>query len=107
VLGKRTSVNLYLSEVRGRNFVKIVDNGFGIPDCIRETLFEPFVTKNKHNGAGLGLALVSDTAKAHGGSIYVEESVRGRTLFTLTLPGERPGDLQSANTRSDLVSWIG
>jgi AraC-like DNA-binding protein/anti-sigma regulatory factor (Ser/Thr protein kinase) len=98
----KPSVNIYLSEERGRIFVKIVDNGPGIPDCIRETLFDPFVTKNKHNGTGLGLALASDTAKAHGGSIYVEESVRGRTVFTLTFPGERPGDLQSANTRSDL-----
>jgi signal transduction histidine kinase len=90
----KPSVNIYLSEERGRIFVKIVDNGPGIPDCIRETLFDPFVTKNKHNG--LGLALASDTAKAHGGSIYVEESVRGRTVFTLTFPGERPGDLQLA-----------
>ena len=103
----KPSVNIYLSEERGRIFVKIVDNGPGMPDCIRETLFDPFVTKNKRNGTGLGLALASDTAKAHGGSIYVEESVRGRTVFTLTLPGERPVDLQSANTRSDLVSWIG
>ena len=92
----KPSVNICLSEERGRIFVKIVDNGPGIPDCIRETLFNPFVTKNKRNGTGLGLALASDTAKAHGGSIYVEESVRGRTVFTLTFPGERPGDLQLA-----------
>ena len=92
----KPSVNIYLSEERGRIFVKIVDNGPGIPDCIRETLFDPFVTKNKRNGTGLGLAFAADTAKAHGGSIYVEESVRGRTVFTLTFPGERPGDLQLA-----------
>ena len=89
----KPSVNIYLSEERGRIFVKIVDNGPGIPDCIRDTLFDPFVTKNKRNGTGLGLALASDTAKAHGGSIYVEESVRGRTVFTLTFPRDRPVDL--------------
>ena len=53
----KPGVNIYLSEERGRIFVKIVDNGPGIPDCIRETLFDPFVTKNKRNGTGLGLAL--------------------------------------------------
>jgi signal transduction histidine kinase len=100
-------VDLYLSEERGRIFVKIVDNGPGVPDCIRETLFDPFVTKNKRNGTGLGLALVSDTAKAHGGSIYVEESVRGRTVFTLTFPAERPDDLELAEHGVDPISRIG
>jgi signal transduction histidine kinase len=88
------SVYIYLSEEEGQIFIKIVDNGPGVPNCIRETLFDPFVTKNKHNGSGLGLALASDTAKAHGGSVYVEESVRGRTVFTLTFPAERPVDLE-------------
>jgi signal transduction histidine kinase len=88
------SVSIHLSEEEGQIFVKIADNGPGVPDCIRETLFDPFVTTNKHNGTGLGLALASDTAKAHGGSIYVEESARGRTVFTLTFPAERPVDLE-------------
>jgi signal transduction histidine kinase len=83
-------VYVYDLEEEGQILVKIVDNGPGVPTGIRETLFDPFVTQDKHNGTGLGLALALDTAKAHGGSVYVEESARGRTVFTLTLPAERP-----------------
>jgi signal transduction histidine kinase len=101
------SVFIYLSEEEGRIFVKVVDNGPGIPHCIRETLFDPFVTKNKHNGTGLGLALASDTIKAHGGSIYVEESVRGRTVFTLTFPAERPVALELPEHGFDPIFRIG
>jgi signal transduction histidine kinase len=95
------SVYIHVSEEEGQIFVKIADNGPGVPECIRDTLFDPFVTTNKHNGTGLGLALASDTAKAHGGSIYVEESVRGRTVFTLTFPAERPVDLELPEHRFD------
>lgn len=87
------NVCIYLLEEEEQIFVKIVDNGPGVPACIRETLFKPFVSKDKRNGTGLGLALALETAKAHGGSIYIEESARGRTVFTLRLPIEMPIDL--------------
>jgi signal transduction histidine kinase len=80
------NVCIYVSEDEGQIFVKIVDNGPGVPDCIRDTLFKPFVTKNKHNGTGLGLALALDIANAHGGAIFLEESAPGKTVFTLRLP---------------------
>jgi signal transduction histidine kinase len=86
------NVCISLLEEQGQIFVKVIDNGPGVPDCIRDTLFRPFVTKNKHNGTGLGLALALDTAKAHGGAVFLEESARGRTVFTLWLPVERPSD---------------
>ena len=90
-VNSRYQPNVHIDQLEegGLIFVKIVDNGPGIPASIRDTLFEPFVTEHKHNGTGLGLALALDTAKAHGGSIYVEESERGRTVFTLALPAQR------------------
>ena len=65
-------------------FVVVRDNGPGIPDDIRDHLFEPFVT-SKSSGTGLGLALVAKIIGDHGGLIEVN-SRPGRTEFRLHLP---------------------
>jgi two-component system nitrogen regulation sensor histidine kinase GlnL len=64
--------------------VVVRDNGPGIPDDIRQHLFEPFVT-SKPAGSGLGLALVAKSLGDHGGLIEVD-SRAGRTEFRLHLP---------------------
>jgi len=64
--------------------VVVRDNGPGIPEDIRQHLFEPFVT-SKPAGSGLGLALVAKSLGDHGGLIEVD-SRAGRTEFRLHLP---------------------
>ena len=64
--------------------VEVADNGEGIPEDLRPHLFDPFVT-SKHNGTGLGLALVAKVIDDHGGVIEFE-SERGRTGFRMFLP---------------------
>ncbi len=64
--------------------VEIIDDGPGLPDKIREDVFDPFVS-GRENGTGLGLALVSKIISDHGGWISVT-SVPGRTVFRLSLP---------------------
>lgn len=64
--------------------VTVRDNGPGIPESVRSTLFEPFVT-TKRGGQGLGLALVAKLV-ADGGGLIECDSRPGRTTFRLSLP---------------------
>ena len=64
--------------------VAIQDNGEGIPEDVRGHLFDPFVT-SKHNGSGLGLALVAKIIGDHGGVIDFDSAPK-RTVFRVSLP---------------------
>jgi len=63
----------------------VEDSGPGIEAKIRAHLFEPFVT-TKEKGTGLGLAVVYQCVKLHGGAIEVGESTEGGARFTISLP---------------------
>ncbi|HEY2471521.1 MAG TPA: HAMP domain-containing sensor histidine kinase [Terracidiphilus sp.] len=82
-------VKVQLAEVDERIYVTILDNGPGIPAPIRTTLFDPFVTAGKPDGTGLGLALARRVAEEHGGSVFLEDSNREGTAFTLSLTRNR------------------
>ena len=64
--------------------IRVQDNGPGVPQSLRDHLFQPFVT-TKANGTGLGLALVTKLVTSHGGLIDFE-SEPGRTVFRVLLP---------------------
>src|SRR5580704_6259341 len=66
--------------------VRIADNGPGVPDSIRGTLFNPFVSSGKSNGTGLGLAIVSKVVHDHGGTVIVERTSVAGTIFLVKLP---------------------
>jgi signal transduction histidine kinase len=67
--------------------ITVADNGLGIPDDIKDKIFQPFfTTKPTGEGTGLGLSLSYDIVKSHGGEIKVD-SVKGKgTRFIVTLP---------------------
>jgi len=65
--------------------VDVEDNGPGIPDAMREVVFDPYVT-TKHTGTGLGLAIVKKIAIEHGGMVTAEASSLGGARLRLTLP---------------------
>ncbi len=64
--------------------IEIEDNGAGVPEHLKQHLFDPFVT-TKRTGSGLGLALVAKIIRDHGGVIEFE-SERRRTVFRVLLP---------------------
>jgi len=74
--------------------VSVRDNGPGIAEEVRGTLFEPFVS-TKRGGQGLGLALAAKLVADQGGLIECD-SRPGRTVFRLSMPAPPPGSLGSA-----------
>ena len=63
------------------------DEGPGIPEAIRERLFEPFVTHGKAHGTGLGMPIVRGIVEAHRGTIRFETETGEGTTFFIELPG--------------------
>jgi signal transduction histidine kinase len=74
--------------------IRVSDNGSGIPDDIKDKIFQPFfTTKPTGQGTGLGLSLSYDIVKAHGGELKVETKEgsslpagEAGTEFTIELP---------------------
>ena len=74
---------------KSKNFVEIFveDSGIGIDKNERENIFKAFyrINKSKEKGSGLGLSLVMETIKLHGGKIKVEDIKKG-SLIKICLP---------------------
>lgn len=68
--------------------VLVADEGEGIPEAIRERIFDPFVT-TRPRGLGLGLALVHRIVEEHRGAVRVETTVGKGTTFAVYLPVAR------------------
>lgn len=83
------SALISVSTKHENNKVKILvrDNGTGIPQKIREKIFQPFfTTKPSGEGTGLGLSISYDIIKAHGGDMLVDSKEGEFTQFTILLP---------------------
>ena len=66
-------------------FLRVSDNGPGIPETVQARLFEPFVT-GRTGGTGLGLAIVQRAVEAHRGLVLVDTALGGGTTFTVHFP---------------------
>ncbi len=69
--------------------ITVADNGNGIPDDMKERIFEPFFRVDKSRsralgGVGLGLSLVKEIVRVHGGSISVKDNKGGGTIFEVS-----------------------
>jgi len=77
-----------VSSVAEGNFVVFYfkDDGLGIPESIREKIFEPFTSHGKKEGTGLGLSITKQIVEAHGGEISVESILGEGATIIVKLP---------------------
>jgi two-component system, OmpR family, sensor kinase len=79
-------VQLAARAVGSKLELQVTDQGAGIPDELLPRIFDKFVKGATSRGAGLGLAIVAQIAKAHGGEVVVQSEVGKGTVFTVRLP---------------------
>jgi signal transduction histidine kinase len=80
----RGAIDVAVSRDGAGIVVTIADHGPGIPDEMRQRVFEPYFT-TKQDGTGLGLALVRQTVEAHSGTITVADTPGGGATFSVVL----------------------
>ena len=66
--------------------IKFTDNGPGIPEAIKENLFEPYVSTKGGGHSGVGLSVVYNIIKSNGGNITCDSSPDSGTVFKIELP---------------------
>lgn len=93
--------------------IAVEDNGFGVPPAVQADLFKRFFRGDRHDtadtsvdaGAGLGLAIVHDIMKLHGGSVHYEDAAGGGARFVLRVPlasGAQSGAVERAATPASM-----
>lgn len=93
-VGARIELRLHRDD--GKAVVEVADDGPGIPEHMREQVFDRFVRGEGPAdtavgaGSGLGLAIVRAVATSHGGTVEVGESGAGGALFRIRLPMANP-----------------
>jgi signal transduction histidine kinase len=89
-------ISIELNEQLDRIQIRLQDNGRGVPDSIRDRMFEPFISHGKENGTGLGLTVVQKLIQDHGGEVELERTSPAGTVFRITLPLGSPASSNAA-----------
>jgi len=80
-------IEVSLETVGGSSLIRISDDGPGVPERIRERLFQPFAGSGRPDSTGLGLAIARELAQGHGGDLSLSVTGAEGTVFELRLPG--------------------
>jgi two-component system NtrC family sensor kinase len=81
------TVRARFEQERSRFIIHVADTGPGIPEDLRDKVFDIFfTTKPVGKGTGLGLSISQNIIKIHGGNLYFECPPEGGTVFIIELP---------------------
>ncbi len=97
-------VRVSLERREGDSFVRLSDNGPGVPERAAARLFQAFAGSGRAGGAGLGLAISRELAQAHGGDLTLVQSGPDGATFELRLPGAPADAAEDAGTESRPVA---
>jgi len=86
--GYEPTVSVKTKKGAGKIEISVMDNGNGIPEKVKDKIFQPFfTTKPTGKGTGLGLSMSYDIVnKGHGGELTVETTLGEGTTFTIAIP---------------------
>ena len=84
-LGATRTVSASLTTDADSIALTVIDDGPGVPEAIRNNLFDPFISEGKQKGTGLGLTIANSVAEEHGGSAALISSRPGETIFRMTV----------------------
>ena len=104
-----TPVTVSVRGTDGAAVLVVEDRGPGIPEAMRQRIFERFARgggDRAGGGSGLGLAIVRAVAEAHGGRVEVLDAPGGGARFVVTLPldgGTATPEAAEPPTAADLV----
>jgi two-component system sensor histidine kinase FlrB len=87
--GNTGSIKVDLKDDGGYAVIVITDNGVGMSEDVQKSMFNPFFT-TKDKGVGLGLFIVYNIVKAHGGYIEVESVEGSGSSFSIFIPKDSP-----------------
>lgn len=79
-------IEVSLETVGGSSLIRVSDDGPGVPERIRERLFQPFAGSGRPDSTGLGLAIARELAQGHGGDLTLSVTGDQGTVFELRLP---------------------
>jgi signal transduction histidine kinase len=106
--GGEVTVSLRPQETAGGLEIEVADRGPGVPEAERERIFEPFYRLEGHaereGGVGLGLALVRQIMRRHGGTVRCLAREGGGSRFVISLPAELPAASPTAARASGLAA---
>ena len=88
---ENASVIITVDEKNNQLYIRVKDNGYGIPEQYKESIFQPFFRVDKsrsraYGGVGLGLSLVWEIVLLHNGTVKAEKSDKNGTVMLVTLP---------------------
>jgi signal transduction histidine kinase len=100
-MGTAANIAVTLEAQENQILINVIDNGPGVPNNIRKSLFEPFVSEGKQKGTGLGLTLAHCIALEHGGEVVLLSSRPGETIFQMKVARGLPMHDQPDASESD------
>ena len=94
-------IKIRATEIEGRVFVSVIDDGMGIDPRKIDMIFKPFSTTKGELGTGVGLPVTQKILREHGGEVKVTSTLGHGSSFSLILPARRAARLESGENGPD------